>query len=156
MLTNEHPLFGLVLFLLAFTFIAIIVAVFALIAAAKLRRQIKDLNDNFQRQNTSLLSLHGAMKVIAEDVIQHSQKQTAFARTLERLTDEHSEMRLREVDSGLYPQAIQMIYDGRRREEVRKLCALTESEVDLLFSLHGQGASTSSATELETETLLQR
>jgi len=136
-------------FFIALAFIAIISAVFAFISVSKLRHQIKDLNDNFQRQNTSLLSLHGAMKVIAEDVIQHSQKQMAFARTLERLTDEHSEMRLREVDSGLYPQAIQMIYDGRRREEVRKLCALTESEVDLLFSLHGQGSSASNATNAE-------
>lgn len=147
---NENPLFGLVLFISALALIAIFLAVFALIAASKLRRQIKDLNDNFQRQNTSLLSLHGAMKVIAEDVIQHSQMQTSFTRTLARLTDEHSEMRLREVDAGLYPQAIQLIYDGRRREEVRKLCALTESEVDLLFSLHGQGASSSSAAEAET------
>ncbi|MBK1694256.1 hypothetical protein CKO09_05815 [Chromatium weissei] len=149
MLTNENPLFGLVLFLFALALIAIISAVFALIAISKLRHQIKEINDNFQRQNTSLLSLHGAMKVIAEDVIQHTQKQMTFARTLERITDEHSEMRLREVDSGLYPQAIQMIYDGIRREEVRKLCALTESEVDLLFSLHGQGSSARSTTDVE-------
>ncbi len=135
----EIPLYewGVLLLVL----LILVVAIRALIVTAALRTQLRELKNEFHRHDNSLLALHGAMKVIAEDVITHGRMQSTVKRTLERLTDEHSEMRLREVDAGLYPQAIQLIYEGRRREEVRKLCGLTESEVDLLFSLHGQGTT---------------
>jgi biopolymer transport protein ExbB/TolQ len=138
-MTTPDRLFGLALFLFALAVIAIILAVFTLISTSALRRQIREVKRDYQRQNTSLLALYGAMKVISEDVISHGQTQSSVRRTLERLAEQQSELRLREVDGGLYPQAIQLIHEGRSREEVRKLCALTESEVDLLFSLHGQG-----------------
>lgn len=121
--------------------LAVILAVSALFSISALRRQLREIRRDVQRQNTSLLALHGAMKVIAEDVIAHAQSQSAVRRTLERLTDGQSELRLRDVDEGLYPQAIQLIHDGRSREEVRRLCGLTQSEVDLLFSLHAQDAA---------------
>ncbi|NEX20141.1 DUF2802 domain-containing protein [Thiorhodococcus mannitoliphagus] len=105
----------------------------------RLRSQLKEVRSEQQRQSTSLLALHGAMKVIAEDVIKHGQLQSNVSRTLERLSDQQSELRLRDVEEGLYSQAIALVHQGKRRDEVRKLCALTESEVDLLFSLHGQG-----------------
>ncbi|MBK1641857.1 hypothetical protein CKO12_08235 [Chromatium okenii] len=143
----EIPLYGWGVLLL--TILTLIIAIRALIATAALRTQLRELKNDFHRYNTSLLALNGAMKVIAEDVITHGRMQSTVKRTLERLTDEHSEMRLREVDAGLYPQAIQLIYEGRRREEVRKLCGLTESEVDLLFSLHGQGTTDPSMSRFE-------
>lgn len=116
--------------------LALLLAFHALTALAALRRRLEELRDQVQRQTTSLLALHGAMKVIAEDVITHGQMQSNVRRTLERLVDEQSALRLREVDEGLYPQAIQMVQSGRTREEVRELCGLTQAEVDLLFSLH--------------------
>jgi hypothetical protein len=137
---DANLLFGLVLLLFVLAILAFVLAVIALVSGATLRRQLRELKNDFHRHDTSLLSLHGAMKVIAEDVINHGQTQSAVKRSLERLTDEHSEMRLRDTDAGLYPQAIQLIYEGRRREDVRKLCGLTETEVDLLFSLHGSGS----------------
>lgn len=125
--------------------LAVILAVSALFSISALRRQLREIRRDVQRQNTSLLALHGAMKVIAEDVIAHAQSQSSVRRTLERLTDGQSELRLRDVDEGLYPQAIQLIRDGRSREEVRRLCGLTQSEVDLLFSLHTQDAASGSS-----------
>lgn len=119
--------------------LALLLAARALRLAAGLRQQVKDLRGEQQRQSTSLLALHGAMKVIAEDVITHGQHQSKVATALERLADRQTELRLRDVDEGLYSQAIELIRHGRSREEVRKLCALTQSEVNLLFSLHGQG-----------------
>lgn len=135
---DANVLFEWILFGLAI--VAFMLAIIAMMLVSTLSRQLRELKNDFHRYNTSLLALHGAMKAIAEDVITHGQTQSTVKRTLERLTDEHSEMRLREVDAGLYPQAIQLIYDGRRREDVRKLCGLTEVEVDLLFSLHGSGS----------------
>jgi len=126
-------------FAVASAAVAIILGLYAVFAVVSLRRQLRELRRDHQCQNTSLLSLHGAMKVISEDVINHGQAQSSVRRTLERLSDQQSEMRLRDVGEGLYPQAIQLIQEGRGREEVRKLCALTQSEVDLLFSLHSQG-----------------
>lgn len=111
----------------------------ALRSNARLRSELKEIRGEQQRQSTSLLALHGAMKVIAEDVIKHGQLQSNVARTLERLADQQSELRLRDVEEGLYSQAITLIRQGKRRDEVKKLCALTQSEVDLLFSLHGRG-----------------
>ncbi len=119
------------------------IAIRALRQSARLRRQVDELRRDQQRQSTSILALHGAMKVISEDVINHGQHQSSVTRTLERLTDRQSELRLRDVDEGLYSQAIALIRQGRSRQEVRKLCALSESETDLLFSLHGQGVRSS-------------
>lgn len=130
--------FGLTWLPLVLAVLAMMLATSALFSMAALRRQLREVRRDVQRQNTSLLALHGAMKVIAEDVIAHGQAQFSVRRTLERLSDEQSELRLRDVDEGLYPQAIQLIHDGRSREEVRRLCGLTQSEVDLLFSLHTQ------------------
>lgn len=131
-------------FALALVVIALIATLFVAIHAVHqcrhLRHQISEVRRHQQRQNTSILALHGAMKVISEDVINHSQHQSSVTRTLERLTDRQSELRLRDVDEGLYGQAIELIRQGRSRQEVRKLCALTDSETDLLFSLHSHSA----------------
>jgi hypothetical protein len=121
---------------------ALTLAIIAFKRLLGLRRQLDELRRESQRQNTTLLALHGAMKMIADDVIVHGQVQSSVKRTLDHLVDQHTELQLRDVDEGLYPQAIQMIRKGRPREEVRQLCGLTESEVDLLFSLHGQGIAT--------------
>lgn len=136
---NETLLFGAALALFVLILLAMLLAGVALKSISTLRRQMREIRQDHQRQNTSLLALHGAMKMISEDVISHGQAQSSVRRTLERLADQQNEMRLRDVDDGLYPQAIQLIQEGRGREEVRKLCGLTDSEVDLLFSLHGQG-----------------
>ncbi|NEV60517.1 DUF2802 domain-containing protein [Thiorhodococcus minor] len=117
----------------------ILVMARALRSNARLRSELKEIRSEQQRQSTSLLALYGAMKVIAEDVIKHGQLQGNVARALERLADQQSELRLRDVEEGLYSQAIALIRQGKRRDEVKKLCALTQSEVDLLFSLHGRG-----------------
>lgn len=136
---NEKLLLGLALSLLITSVLGMILAGYALVSIATLRRQVREIRQDYQRQNTSMLALHGAMKMISEDVISHGQVQSSVSRTLERLSDQQTELRLRDVDDGFYPQAIQLIQDGRGREEVRKICGLTESELDLLFSLHGQG-----------------
>jgi len=127
--------------------VAFVLAAFGLVIIVRLSRTVKRLRDQVhelkrdqQRQSTTLLSLHGAMKTISEDVISHGQIQSSVRRTLERLVDQQSQMQLREVDEGLYPQAIQLIQDGRGRDEVQRLCSLTDSEADLLFSLHAPGA----------------
>lgn len=125
---------------LALAMLPMAVAVVALwIGLSRLRRRIQALRDDQQRQITSLLALHGALKAIADDVIAHEQMQNGIRRALERLSDQHSELRLRDAEEGAYAQAIQLIARGRSREEVRALCALTATELDLLFTLHGQG-----------------
>ncbi|EXJ16894.1 hypothetical protein D779_2505 [Imhoffiella purpurea] len=111
------------------------------LAQKRLRSEFLELKRDQQRQSTAILALHGAMKTISEDVIAHGQAQSSVRRTLDRLADLQSQMQLREVDEGLYPQAIRLIQSGRGREEVRRLCSLTESEADLLFSLHGPGTT---------------
>lgn len=135
----ENLSFELALLLVVLVLLASVLSLWALLTCMTLRRQIKEIKRDAQRQNTSLLALHGAMKVISEDVISHGQTQLSVRRTLARLADQQSELRLRDGDGGLYPQAIQLIHEGCGREDVRKLCALTESEVDLLFSLHARG-----------------
>lgn len=128
-------------FVLALAFLVLAIALYALSAVRRLGLHVKEIRRDVQRQQTSLLALHGAMKMISEDVITHGHAQYSVRRTLEHLVDQQGQMQLREVDEGLYPQAIQLIRSGRSREEVRKLCALTQTEVDLLFSLHGQGGA---------------
>ncbi len=127
---------GMLWLALAAALVAMALAVYAVVALLVWRRQIRELRSELQRQNTAMLALHGAMKMISEDVITHGQVQSSVKRALERLADQQSELRLRDVGEGLYPQAIRLIQDGRTREEVRQLCGLTQSELDLLFSLH--------------------
>lgn len=102
-----------------------------------LEADIHALRQEQRGLDTAILALHGAIKAVAEDVIDQSQHQSSVRRTLDRLADQQSELRLRDVDEGLYVQAIELIRLGRGRGEVRKLCGLTQAEVDLLFSLHG-------------------
>ncbi|MBK1721291.1 hypothetical protein CKO23_03360 [Thiocystis violacea] len=134
------PLWILVGVLALGLILALSLAILALRAVRSLRQQVREIRRDQQRQSTTLLALHGAMKVISEDVITHGQHQSSVTRALERLSDRQSELSLRDVDEGLYSHAIELIRHGKSREEVRKFCALTHSEVDLLFSLHAQGA----------------
>ena len=123
---------------------ALLVALWAVRLAGRLRtrlnaleERLRELRHDRQETDTALLALHGAIKAVAEDVIDQSQHQSSVRRALDRLADQQSELRLRSVDEGLYVQAIELIRLGRGRGEVRQLCGLTHAEVDLLFSLHG-------------------
>lgn len=124
--------------------LALLVAVSAVWLTVRLRTRLRalearlrELRQDQQAADTAILALHGAIKAVAEDVIDQSQHQSSVRRALDRLADQQSELRLRSVDEGLYVQAIELIRLGRGRSEVRQLCGLTHAEVDLLFSLHG-------------------
>ncbi|SDY36555.1 Protein of unknown function [Allochromatium warmingii] len=126
------------------TALALIVALLAVWLTVRTRRRLRvaetrlrELRHAQQGLDTAVLALHGAIKAVAEEVIDQSQHQSSVRRALDRLADQHSELRLRSVDEGLYVQAIELIRLGRGRNEVRQLCGLTHAEVDLLFSLHG-------------------
>jgi hypothetical protein len=123
--------------------LVIVCAIFALWAFKTLRTQIAQLQRDFERQINALLALQGALKVLSGEAINHRQDQAAVLRALERLANINQETRLetrlRDADRSPYSHAIQLIRHGQSREAVRKICALTESEVDLLFNLHGQG-----------------
>ncbi|WP_024327401.1 DUF2802 domain-containing protein [Thioalkalivibrio sp. AKL19] len=121
--------------------LATIVAGFAVGLVILLRRQLAALRQDYQRQATSVMALQGAMKALSEGVATHGQAQASVQRALERLHDQHSELRAREGDSGAYEQAIRLIQQGVGREEVRRRCGLTSTELDLLFSLHGTGTA---------------
>ncbi|BCU08200.1 DUF2802 domain-containing protein [Allochromatium tepidum] len=123
---------------------ALLVALVALLLVVRtgtrqraLEARLAELRHDQRGLDTAILALHGAIKAVAEDVIDQGQHQSSVRRALDRLADQQSELRLRAVDEGLYVQAIELIRLGRGRGEVRKLCGLTQAEVDLLFSLHG-------------------
>jgi hypothetical protein len=119
--------------------LATVVAGFAVAQVVVLRRQLAALRQDYQRQATSVMALQGAMKALSEGVAIHGQAQASVQRALERLHDQHSELRAREDGAGAYEQAIRLIRDGEPRGEVRRRCGLTAAELDLLFSLHGPG-----------------
>ncbi|WP_018935544.1 DUF2802 domain-containing protein [Thioalkalivibrio sp. ALJ24] len=121
--------------------ISTIVAAFAIAMVLLLRRQLAALRQDYQRQATSLMALQGAMKVLSEGVINHGQAQAAVQRALERLHDQHTELRARDPDQGSYEKAIQLVREGYSRDEVRRLCSLTPTELDLIYSLHGAGTA---------------
>ncbi|WP_018864343.1 MULTISPECIES: DUF2802 domain-containing protein [Thioalkalivibrio] len=125
----------------AIALVATVVAVLAVSLVLTLRRQLATLRQDYQRQATSVMALQGAMKVISQGVVNHSQAQSAVQRALERLNDQQSELRARDADDGAYQQAIELIREGREREEVRRMCGLTTTELDLLYSLHAPGSA---------------
>jgi len=127
---------------------ALLIALWSLWLAVRARARLRALEARIHALrhdqlecNTSILALHGAIKAVAEDVIDQGQHQSSVRRALDRLADQQSELRLRSVEDGLYVQAIELIRLGRGRGEVRRLCGLTHAEVDLLFSLHGAGTA---------------
>lgn len=136
---------GMLIWLVALiALLATIVAAFSVGLVILLRRQLAALRQDYQRQATSVMALQGAMKALSEGVATHGQAQASVQRALERLHDQHSELRAREGDSGAYEQAIRLIQQGLGREEVRRRCGLTSTELDLLFSLHGTGTADAS------------
>ncbi len=136
---------GMLIWLVALiALLATIVAAFSVGLVILLRRQLAALRQDYQRQATSVMALQGAMKALSEGVATHGQAQASVQRALERLHDQHSELRAREGDSGAYEQAIRLIQQGQGREEVRRRCGLTSTELDLLFSLHGTGTADAS------------
>ncbi len=108
-----------------------------------LETQLNTVRREQERFETAILALHGAIKAVAEEVIDQGQHQTSVRRALDRLAEQHSELRLRAADEGLYLRAVELIRLGHGRAEVRKLCGLTQAEVDLLFSLHRAGLANS-------------
>ncbi len=123
--------------------LSLVIALVALTAFLLLRRQIMHLQRDYERQTHALLALQGSIKVLSGEALSHRQDLTAVLKSVERLSELNQEarleMRLRDADRSPYSQAIQLIRHGQTRSSVRKLCSLTESEVDLLFSLHGHG-----------------
>lgn len=129
--------------LVAIGFLALVLAGF------ELRRRLMQLHRAYERQANLVLTLHGMLKVLSGEVLSQRQELTNMVRAIERLAalnqETRLEMRLRNADRSPYTQAIHLIRHGQPRETVRKLCALTETEVDLLFSLHAQGLTTENA-----------
>lgn len=121
------------------------IALLALLALMHLRRRLTRMQDAMEQQTQTLLAIQGAVKVLSGEAVTHREDLVAVRRAIERLGELNQqtrlEMRLRDADGSPYTQAIQLIRHGQPRAEVRKLCSLTDSEVDLLFNLHGQGIS---------------
>ncbi|MBB1125787.1 DUF2802 domain-containing protein [Thiospirillum jenense] len=127
-----------------------IVAITALVAFVTLRQRLARVSTEFEQQTQAILAMQGAIKVLSGEAIGHRQDLAALRQAIDRLIELHHESRLetrlRDADSSPYSQAIALIRHGQSRDEVRKLCSLTESEVDLLFSLHGQGVGSGMRT----------
>lgn len=125
------------------TLLAAGVALLALLALIDLRRRLTRMRQLLEQQTQTLLAIQGAVKVLSGEAVTHREDLAGARRAIDRLAELNQqtrlEMRLRDADGSPYTQAIQLIRHGQPRAEVRKLCSLTESEVDLLFNLHGQG-----------------
>ena len=119
------------------------IALLALLALMQLRRRLAQMQLVMEQQTQTLLAIQGGVKVLSGEAVTHREDLSRVRLAVERLGELNQqtrmEMRLRDADGSPYTQAIQLIRHGQPRAEVRKLCSLTESEVDLLFNLHGQG-----------------
>lgn len=123
--------------------LATLVAALAVGAFILLRRELRRVHQSLLDQAESLVALQRSMKVVAGEAFQRAQDQATIERALEQLVNQQHELsleiRLHHADQGAYAQAIKLIQGGQSREQVRALCALNETELDLLFGLHGQG-----------------
>lgn len=126
---------------------ALIIALMAVLALRSLRRRLQGVEETLEQHTQTLLAIEGTAKVLSGEAVSHREDLARVRRAIDRLSELNQEtrleMRLRDADRSPYTQAIQLIQNGQPRSEVRKLCALTETEVDLLFNLHGQGVSPS-------------
>lgn len=133
--------------------IAVAFALLALFALIQLRRRIDRALQVLEQQTQTLLAVQGALRVLSGEAITHREDLARAQRAIVRLGELNQqtrmEMRLRDAESSPYNQAIQLIRHGQPRAEVRKLCSLTESEVDLLFTLHGQGVAVEPSSPFE-------
>ncbi len=122
---------------------AAMLAVLALFALVGLRQRLEQVRQVLEQQTQALLAIQGATRVLSGEAVTHREDLASLRRGIDRLGELNQqtrlELRLRDADSSPYAQAIQLIRHGQTRSEVRKLCSLTESEVDLLFNLHGHG-----------------
>ncbi|NKN33188.1 DUF2802 domain-containing protein [Marichromatium bheemlicum] len=123
--------------------VAVLLAALALAACVYLGRELRRLRRELGRLDPALQSLHRDLRVIAGESFHRGQDRMMLVNALERLADQQQEMRLemrmRDADQSPYAQAIKLIRSGQNREQVRRLCALTDAELELLFGLHGHG-----------------
>lgn len=123
--------------------LATIIVLLALVALIQLRQRLTRMQLVMEQQTQTLLAIQGAVKVLSGEAVTHREDLASVRRAIERVGELNQqtrlEMRLRDADGSPYAQAIQLIRHGQPRTEVRKLCSLTDSEVDLLFNLHGHG-----------------
>ncbi|WP_328985526.1 DUF2802 domain-containing protein [Thiorhodovibrio winogradskyi] len=121
------------------------IALLALVALMQLRSRLARMQLVMEQQTQTLLAIQGAVKVLSGEALTHREDLASVRRAIDRVGELNQqtrlEMRLRDADGSPYTQAIQLIRHGQPRAEVRKLCSLTDSEVDLLFNLHGQGVA---------------
>jgi hypothetical protein len=125
--------------------LAALLVILVLLMLRQLRQSLARMEQTLEQQTRTLLAIHGAVRVLSGEAVTHREDLANARRAIDRVAELNQqtrlEMRLRDADSSPYTQAIQLIRHGQSRAEVRKLCSLTESEVDLLFSLHGQGVA---------------
>ncbi|GAB0149130.1 MULTISPECIES: DUF2802 domain-containing protein [Marichromatium] len=123
--------------------LALLAAALALAAFVYLWRETRRLRRDLRRFDPVLQTLHRDLRVIAGESFHRGQDRVMLVNALERLADQQQEMRLemrmRDADQSPYAQAIKLIRNGQSREQVRRLCALTDAELELLFGLHGHG-----------------
>lgn len=122
---------------------ATLIALLVPVALWRQRLSLERLEQRVEQQTQTLLAIQGAAKVLSGEAVTHREDLARVRKVIDRLAQLNQEMRLelrlRDADNSPYTQAIKLIRHGQPRSEVRKLCSLTDSEVDLLFNLHGQG-----------------
>lgn len=122
---------------------AALIALLVPLALWRQRQYLEHLEQRLEQQTKVLLAMQGTAKVLSGEAVTHREDLAKVRKVIDRLAQLNQEMRLelrlRDAENSPYTQAIQLIRHGQPRSEVRKLCSLTESEVDLLFNLHGQG-----------------
>lgn len=122
--------------MIAILVIVVLLAVFAVFELARLRTRFAKLLEAYEQQQTMVLKLQGALKAIGASAAEQSRLQDEVRQALERLRDQHDALATRGPESARYEQAIRLAEGGTSRAEIKRVCQLSEAELDLILRLH--------------------
>lgn len=125
-----------------YTLMAVIAGVLLLLTVTALgvalwsAARVKALQQRLMNQETTVLSLRGALSALCTSEMATDQRQTEMAQRLQMIAGQQEQMLLRDPEQGSYQHAIRLAVQGASREQLMETCGLTRGEADLLLFIN--------------------
>lgn len=113
-----------------------VLAALALFGLLQLRARLQQLIRAYEQQQTLVLGLRGAIEAVGATAAEQARLQEEAREAIERLRDQHDALAARDPENERYEQAIRLAEGGASRAEIKRVCQLSEAELDLIVRLH--------------------
>ncbi len=129
---------GIEIFLIigVLSLILLVIVSLAFVLIKRLEQRLDGMKKRLSEQETSVLSLRGAVSALYDDAQQVTRRQNRIEQQLRQIGDQQEQLLLRDPDTGPYRQAMHLAKKGASVEDLVTTCGLNRGEAELLLSLY--------------------